>query len=67
GLPDQGGVFYIESLPCQPFILTSVLNRKTANKFKWLPFNSWSASVAFPSKEMRILQSPENVSTRLIN
>ncbi|MEQ8182430.1 hypothetical protein, partial [Marinobacter salarius] len=67
GLPDQGGVFYIESLPCQPFILTSALNRKTANKFKRLPFNFWSASVAFPSKEMRILQSPENVSTRLIN
>ncbi|WP_288354136.1 hypothetical protein, partial [uncultured Marinobacter sp.] len=48
GLPDQGGVFYIESLPCQPFILTSVLNRKTANKFKRLPFNFWSASVGVP-------------------
>ena len=66
-LPDQGGAFYIESLPCQPFILTSALNRKTANKFKRLSFNFWPASVAFPSKEMRILQSPENVSTRLIN
>ncbi|WP_225316834.1 MULTISPECIES: hypothetical protein, partial [Marinobacter] len=39
GLPDQGGVFYIESPPCQPFILAPIQNRKIANQFKRLPFN----------------------------
>ncbi|MDK8465929.1 hypothetical protein, partial [Marinobacter sp. SS13-12] len=38
GLPDQGGVFYIESLPCQPFILAPTQGRKTASKIKRLSF-----------------------------